>query len=146
MLPMKETQPLSLTRPWTLWGLSLLILGAGALNLWLAWDHTLHAGRYRDLGVSYPPLLRAALALGWGIAFGAAGIVLLRRKPHARRWILLVASNFGGFCVLWLSVFARSDAARARVSFVAALVVMGVGLLAWVLSWRRIRDRLSIDR
>lgn len=124
--------------------LSLLLLGTGVLNLWLALDHTLRAGHYRALGVSYPPLLRAALALGWSGAFGGAGIALLRRHRRARRWILLVASNFGVFSVLWLSVFAESDAARARVPFVAVVAVVCVVLLAWVLSWQRIRAHLHL--
>lgn len=140
---MSNTRTHSAPRPWTLWGIALLLTGMGALNLWLALDHTLHAGDYRALGISYPPLLRASLALLWGLAWGVAGIALLRRTPHSRRWILLVASNYSVFSVLWLSVFAESDAARARVPFVAVLAAGSVVALAWVLSWRRITTRLQ---
>jgi CHASE2 domain-containing sensor protein len=120
--------------------LTLLLLGISVINLWLALDHALHAGHYRTLGVSYPPLLRALLALIWGLAWGAAGIALLRHTRHARRWILLVASNYGVFSVLWLSVFAESDAARTRVPFIAALTAICIALLAWVTSWKRLRE------
>ncbi len=54
-------------RPWLVWGLSLIAFLAAVVNLRLALDEAINAGEYRALGVSYPPLLRSALALAWGI-------------------------------------------------------------------------------
>jgi len=126
-------------RPWTLWGLSLIIAALGIINVALALDHTLNAGHYRDLGVSYPPLLRAALALGWGAGLLACGWGLLRRQRWARRWLLVVVSNYAAFNVLWMVAFARSDFSRGRWAFQATLAVGLVAVLGWVMRWRRIR-------
>lgn len=126
-------------RPWTLWALSLIIAAIGAANVALALDHALHAERYRALGVSYPPLLRAALALGWGGVLLALAIGLAWRDRRARRWALLVLSNYGAFGVLWMSVYAESSFDRGRIGFQAALTLVLLALLAWVLRWKRIR-------
>ena len=126
-------------RPWTLWAFSLILALIGAYNLLLAWDNLAHAGEYGDLGVSYPPRLRAAAALIWGIAFVAVGIGLARRKGWARRSVVLVLSNYGAFGVLWLLVYARSDFGRERIPFQAALTAALVGLVAWIMRWRRMR-------
>ncbi len=126
-------------RPWTLWALSVSLAALGAMNVALAADQTLHAARYRALGVSYPPLLRAVLALGWGVGFLVLGCGLARRKRWAWRWAWPLACNYGVFSVLWLWVFAASDFARGRVPFLAALTVAWIALLGWVLRWRRIR-------
>ncbi len=128
-------------RPWLLWALSLVIAAIGAINVLLAWDHVARAGHYRDLGVSYPPLLRAGFALLWGVLFVVFGVGLARRRCWARRWILVLASNYGAFGVLWMIVFAASDFARGRIVFQAALTAGLIALLAWLLRWRRIRCR-----
>ncbi|RPI99736.1 MAG: hypothetical protein EHM39_05995 [Chloroflexi bacterium] len=126
-------------RPWFLWGFSLLVILLGAANLLLAFDQARHADQYRDLGVSYPPLLRAAFALGWGLALVLAGIELARRRPWARRWILIVLSNYGAFRVLWLMVYAQSDYSRGRIVFKAALAAGLIGLVVWIMRGRRVR-------
>ncbi|MCZ7541425.1 MAG: hypothetical protein M5U29_16230 [Anaerolineae bacterium] len=126
-------------RPWTLWALGLIVILIGAANLALALDHAWHAGRYRALGVSYPPLLRAALALGWAALLLALGAGLARRKRWARRWLVLALSNYGASGVLWTIAFARADFARQRIAFQAVLVVLLVGAAAWVMRWRRVR-------
>jgi len=126
-------------RPWTLWALSLTVILVGVANLALALDHACHAGRYRALGVSYPPLLRAALALGWAVLLLALGVGLARRKRWARRWLVFALSNYGAFGVLWTIGFARADFARQRIAFQAVLVVLLVGAVAWVMRWRRVR-------
>jgi hypothetical protein len=126
-------------RPWFLWWFSLIITWIGLYNLSLAVDHVRHADTYRALGVSYPPLLRAGFALLWGILFVALGIGLARQKSTARRWILIILSNYGLFNVLWLMVFARSDFARSRIPFHATLTLLLIALVGWVLRWRRMR-------
>lgn len=126
-------------RPWFLWWFSLIIIGIGLYNLSLALDHIRQAEAYRALGISYPPLLRAVMALIWGILFVALGIGLARRKSTARRWTLIVLSNYGLFNVLWLMVFAQSDFARSRIPFQAALTVLLVVLVGWMQRWRRMR-------
>jgi predicted outer membrane lipoprotein len=113
--------------------LSLIIILIGVYNLWLAGDQALHAGTYRDLDVSYPPLLRAACALIWGIAFTGIGIRLARRQRWARRAGLILACNYGVFNVLWLSVYAESDYSRDRIAFQAALTASLIGIAAWIL-------------
>lgn len=135
MLPMSERTK----RPWTLWTLSLIILLVGAYNGWLALDHALNAAHYRDLGVSYPPLLRAGTALGWSAALLALGAGLARRRAWARRWLVIVLSNYGAFGVLWLVVYAESDFSRGRIAFQAALTALLLGLVAWIMRWRRVR-------
>jgi hypothetical protein len=126
-------------RPWFLWAFSLLVILLGAANLLLALDHVRHAGHYRDLGVSYPPLLRAALALGWGIALVWAGTGLARRQAWARRWILIVLSNYGAFRVLWLIVYARSDYSRGRIAFEVVFTLVLIGLAVWIIRGSRVR-------
>lgn len=130
-------------RPWLLWTLSLLVALTGAANLWLAGDHVLHAGHYRDLGVSYPPLLRAACALAWGAALITFGAGMAWRRQWARRWILVLLSNYGVFGVLWMVVFAASDFGRGRIAFQAVLTVALLAVCAWVLRRRRIRIRFE---
>lgn len=126
-------------RPWTLWALSLVVILVGVANLALALDHAWHAGHYRARGVSYPPLLRAALALGWAALLLALGVGLARRQRWARRWLVLALSNYGAFGVLWLVIYARSDYDRGRIAFQAALTALLLALAAWVLRWRRVR-------
>jgi hypothetical protein len=122
-----------------LWMLSLIIGGIGVYNLLLAWDHLRYAAHYQDLGVSYPPKLRAAFALIWGVVLIVLGIGLIRRHPWARRWILIILSNYGAFGVLWLLIYAQSDFSQGRVAFQAALTAILVALVGWVMMWRRIR-------
>ncbi|MBI5959255.1 MAG: hypothetical protein HY866_11000, partial [Chloroflexi bacterium] len=129
--------PSGTRRPWTLWFFSLIIMLIGLYNLLLALDHVGRAGEYRDLGVSYPPLLRAGFALGWGMTLLAVGIGLARRRRWARRWILIVLSNYGAFSVLWLTVYTESDYSRGRIGFMAALAAGLVLAAAWILRWRR---------
>jgi hypothetical protein len=88
-------------------------------------------------------LLRAGFALVWGALFVGFGVALARRRAWARRWILLLASNYGAFGVLWMIVFAASDFARGRVLFQAALTLVLLALLALLLRWRRIRCRFE---
>jgi hypothetical protein len=126
-------------RPWSLWIFSLIVAGIGVYNLALALDQVRHAGYYRMLGVSYPPLLRAVTALAWGMILLALGSGLARRQRWSRRWTLLILSNYGAFSVLWLVVFARSDFGRGRIVFQAALTAILVALAGWVIHWRRIR-------
>ena len=125
--------------PWSLWLFSLIMVLISVYNLLLAFDHVRHAAYYRDLGVSYPPLLRAAFALVWGVVFLMFGIGMARRKPCARRWLLILLSNYGLFGVLWLMVFARSDFGRGRIAFHAVLTAVLIVLAAWIMRWRRMR-------
>jgi len=126
-------------RPWTLWGFSLVIQLIGVYNLLLALAHIRHAEMYRALGVSYAPLVRAALAGTWGGIFLLAGVALAFRRRWARRWIVVILSNYGMFGVLWLIVFARSDFARQRVVFQAVVTAVLVVLAAGIMRWRRVR-------
>jgi hypothetical protein len=126
-------------RPWTLWLIGLIVILVGGYNLLLALDNVRRAGYYRDLGVSYPPLLRAATALAWGVGFVALGIGLVRRHRRARRWTWLLVSNYGAFHVLWLIVFARSDFGRDRIAFQAVLAAVTVVLVVWVMRWQQVR-------
>lgn len=125
-------------RPWTRRGFGLIVVLLGVYNLLLALDNVLNAMEYRDLGVSYPPLLRAALALGWGVPLLALGIGVLRRKRWARRWWLILLSNYGAFNVLWLIIFAESDFSRGRAAFQAVVTALLLGLAAAILRWRRV--------
>jgi len=136
---MPDEAPYPSRRPWTLWLISLVMLLVGVYNLLLALDNLRRAGYYRDLGVSYPPLLRAATALAWGVGFLALGIGLVRRRWQARRWAWVLVSNYGLFHVLWLIMFARSDFGRGRIAFEAILTAAIVVLVAWVMRWRRVR-------
>ncbi len=126
-------------RPWTLWAFSAIVALIAAVNAALALDHVAHAADYRALGVSYPPLLRAGFALIWAAALGALAVGLARRRAWARRWILVILSNYGAFGVLWLVIYARSDYDRGRIAFQAALTALLLALAAWALRWRRVR-------
>jgi hypothetical protein len=136
---MPDEPPYPSRKPWTLWLIGLIVILIGVYNLLLALDNVRRAGYYRDLGVSYPPLLRAATALAWGAGFLALGIGLVRRRRRARRWAWVVVSNYGLFHVLWLIVFARSDFGRGRIAFEAVLTAALVVLAAWVMRWRQVR-------
>ena len=127
------------TKPWSLWAFSLIIALIGVYNLALGLDHAMHAAHYRDLGVSYPPLLRAALALFWGVAWLTFARGLALRKNWARRWLVIFTSNYGAFGVLWMIGFADSDFGRGRIAFQAAITVLLVALAAWALRWQRMR-------
>ncbi len=123
----------TLRRPWLVWGLSLIALLTAVYNLLLALDQALNAGEYRALGVSYPPLLRAVLALAWGIGLVRRSVSGWRGgEPWARRGLLILLSNYGVFGVLWLVVFAQSDFSRGRIPFQIALTAVLLGLVAWI--------------
>lgn len=126
-------------RPWLLWGLAAVVIGIAVVNGALAWDHARNASAYRDLGVSYPPELRALLAAGWCALLSVLGVGLFCRKRWARRWILVILSNYGAFGVLWLLVYAQSDYSRGRIAFQAVVTALLIGLLAWMMRWRRLR-------
>ena len=128
-------------RPWLLWALSAAVALTGAANLLLAADHALRAAHYRALGVSYPPLLRALFAAGWGAVLLALAIGMARRRRWAQQWILIILSNYGAFGVLWLVAYAASDFGRERIAFQAVLTVVLLLVLAWLLRRRRIRCR-----
>jgi len=139
MRGMSHHQPISTPRPWTRWGFSLALALTGVYNLLLALDNARHAGTYRALDVSYPPLLRTALALGWGAAFVLLGVALARRNRWVWRWGWLLVCNYGAFSVLWMIVFAESDYSRGRIGFHAVLTAILVGLAVWIMRWRRVR-------
>jgi hypothetical protein len=136
---MTERYHITPRRPWLLWTLSLIALLVAALNLRLALDQAVNAGEYRALGVSYPPLLRSALALAWGIGFAAVGIGLARRQAWARRGLLVLVSNYGAFGVLWLVVYAQSDFSRDRLPFQLAVTAALIAAVAWITRWQRVR-------
>jgi hypothetical protein len=129
---------LQYAHPWTRWGFGLIIVLLSVYNLLLALDNVSHAGDYRDLGVSYPPLLRAVLALGWSGLLLALGIGVLRRKRWTQRGWLILLSNYGAFNVLWLIVFAESDFSRGRIAFQAVATLALLGLAAAILRWRHV--------
>lgn len=131
-------------RPWSLLILTLVVLLIGVYNALLALDHVRHADDYRALGVSYPPLLRAGLALVWSAVLLAAGAGLWSRRRWARRWLVAILSNYGAFGVLWLIVFARSDFARGRIAFQAVVTALLVGLVAWIMRWSRVRVAFDV--
>jgi hypothetical protein len=131
-------------RPWSLLLLTLVVLLIGVYNALLTLDHVRHAGDYRALGVSYPPLLRAGLALIWSAVLLATGAGLWNRHPWARRWLVVVLSNYGAFGVLWMIVFARADFARGRIAFQAVVTALLVGLVAWIMRWGRIRAAFNV--
>lgn len=126
-------------RPWSLWAFSLIVAAMGVYNLALALDHVRHADEYRALAISYPLLLRAALALVWAVLLLALAAGLVRRRPWARRWSLILLSNYGAFGVLWMVVFARTDYARGRVGFQAAVTFLLLVLAGLALRARRIQ-------
>jgi hypothetical protein len=123
-------------RPRLLWALALLLAAVGVANLALALDHVRHAERYRALGVSYPPLLRAGWGALWAIVLLTLAAGLIGRRPWAYRWAALVVSNYAAFSVLWSIGFARADFARQRLLFQGALSA-GVALAAWWVIRRR---------
>jgi len=125
--------------PWTLWILCAVLAAIALINAALAWDHVQRADEYRALGVSYPPLLRAGFALVWAVVLGALALELARRRRWARRWILVVLSNYGAFGVLWLVIYARSDFDQERIAFHAVLTAVLILLAAWIMRWQRIR-------
>jgi hypothetical protein len=140
MQPLSQpSRPDTPPRPWTLWAFALIVALVGVYNLLLAWDQSRHAGTYRDLGVSYPPLLRALFALMWGIVFLGFGATLARRRSWARRWIVVLVSSYGAFDVLWLVVYAESDFGRDQIPFRAALAVIAAAITALIMRWRRVR-------
>lgn len=119
--------------------LSLIITGIGFYNLLLAWDQRHNADYYQKLGVSYQPERRAALALIWGAVLIVWGVGLFMKATWARRWILIILSNYGAFGVLWLLIYARSDFSKGRIAFQVAVTTALVDLVAWIMTWRRIR-------
>jgi hypothetical protein len=119
--------------------LSLIITGIGFYNLLLAWDQRHNAAYYQELGVSYRPKQRADIALLWGAILIVLGIGLIRRHPWARRWILIILSNYGAFGVLWLLIYAQSDFSQGRIVFQAVLTTGLIVLVGWIMTWRRIR-------
>lgn len=132
-------------RPWALWMFCAILAAIAVINAALAWDHVLRADEYRALGVSYPPLLRAGFALIWAGALGAFAVGLAWRRRWARRWILVVLSNYGAFGVLWLVIYARSDFDQGRIAFQAVLTAALIALVAWMMRWRRIRRAFEPD-
>lgn len=136
---MSHLLPRPARRPWSLWAFSLIIAGMGAYNLALALDHMRRAADYRALDISYPPLLRAALALIWAALLLVLAAALARRRPWARRWTLVILSNYGAFGVLWMLLFARTDFARGRIGFQAVVTVLLLIVAGAILRWRRIR-------
>lgn len=136
---MSHLLPRPAHRPWSLWAFSLIIAGIGAYNLALAIDHTRHAADYRALDISYPPLLRAALAVVWAVLLLGLAVALACRRTWARRWTLVILSNYGAFGVLWMLLFARTDFARGRIGFQAVVTVLLLVLAGAALRWRRIR-------
>ncbi|HML24135.1 MAG TPA: hypothetical protein PKD09_20950 [Aggregatilinea sp.] len=126
-------------RPWSLWTFGLIVAALGLYNLALALDHVRRADDYRALAVSYPPLLRAALALVWAVLLLAFAAGLIRCRPWARRWSLILLSNYGAFGVLWMVVYARTDFARGRIGFQAAVTVLLLVLAGVVLRGRQFR-------
>jgi hypothetical protein len=137
--PVRRTETRSSPRPWTRWAVSLALALTGVYNLLLALDNARHAEEYRALGVSYPPLLRAALALAWGAAFVTLSVSLVRRERWVWRWGWAVVSNYGVFSVLWIIVFAESEYNQGRIGFQTVLTAVLAVLAIGMLRWRRVR-------
>jgi len=122
-----------------LWLVALLLAAIGAANLALVLDHARHADRYRALGVSYPPLLRAGWGLLWAIVLLTLAAGLIGRRSWAYRWTALVVSNYAALSVLWSIGFARADFARQRLPFQVALAAGLAAVLWWVMRRRDVR-------
>ncbi len=129
-LTMTAVNPGRVRRPRSLWLVALLLVAIGAANLALALDHARHADRYRTLGVSYPPLLRAGWGLLWAIVLLTVAAGLIGRRPWARRGAVLAVSNYAALSVLWSIGFARADFARQRIPFQVA-VAAGLAVATW---------------
>jgi hypothetical protein len=127
---MTDVNPRRARRPRLLWLVALMLAAIGAANLALALDHARHADRYRALGVSYPPLLRAGWGLLWAVVLLTLAAGLIGRRPWAHRGAVLVVSNYVALSVLWSIGFARADFARQRLPFQVA-VAAGLAVVTW---------------
>ncbi len=136
---MTDANPRRVRRPRLLWLVALLLIAIGAANLTLALDHARHADRYRALGVSYPPLLRAGWGLLWAIVLLTLAAGLIGRRSWAYRWTALVVSNYAGLSVLWSIGFARADFARQRLPFQVAATAGLAVVLWWVMRRQNVR-------
>ncbi|GEM_PF-740179 len=138
--------PFMVKRPWTLWIFCLIIALLGVYNLLLALDQVRRADEYNELGLSYPPPLRAGCALVWGIALLGTAWHLAQRRRHARRWTFVILSNYGLFGVLWLLIYARSDYSRGRILFQVFITLLLLLIAAGVMRWPRVRRAFSDPR
>ena len=141
---MSEDSSYSPNHPWILWGFSLINLLAGVINLRLALDQALHAGRIPRAGCVVSATAAGRDRAGVGrCTFVVFGIGLIRRRQWARRWILILVSNYAAVSVLWLVVYAESDYSRGRIVVQAMIAAGLVGLAAWIVRGRRIQLGVS---
>ena len=105
-----------------------------------AWQE---ADLYAALGVSFPVPLEIVLSAVWGVALLSVSWGLWKLHTGARRAALILLPVYGVFTIAWLAIFARSDYDSGRLPFLVLMSALGVLLLLWMLTRRRVREAFA---
>ncbi len=123
---------LSRRAPYGLIGVLILIALVNGIE---AAQTLLDASAQYALTVSYSPVVRVAASVFWMTLCLRSAYELIRRSAHAIVRSALLLTAYGGWGVLWLILFARSDYDRGRIVFQAAMTVLLL-IPVWVTGWR----------
>lgn len=81
--------------------------------------------------VSLPVQVNAGLSLVWASAFFLVTVSLLRHQPNAKRAVGWLITGFILYSGLRLLLFARADYDRARLPFLAGIIIVLLMLSGW---------------
>jgi hypothetical protein len=94
------------------------------------------AATYAALAVPLSPTVRLAFAGFWALALAILAFDLIRRRGWARWWAAPLFTLYAASHWAWQALFFRADYDRGRLPFQAALSVVLL-LPVWWMVWRR---------
>ncbi len=106
----------------------------GIVNLATALRAAQLSSVYAALEVSFPPVVQAVAAAGWGVGFLWGAWRLWRLRNGSRRWVLVLVGTYGLFQVAWWRAFARSDYALGRWPWATLVTTLVVAFIFWYLN------------
>ena len=110
-------------------GSRYLVIGLAVVNGLTAIQTLNDLSAQTALGLSYPPLLRAGIAMLWTILFSGVTVGFFRQSALARRLFAPAITAYCLWSLLWLVVFARADYDRGRSMFQLAITLIVLTLI-----------------
>lgn len=114
-----------------LWWQTLILAVQGFGRVWFVLRDV---GRYQAVVLHLPFELYLSVALIWGILMAKLTWGIWRRKQWAIRRLWLILLGYWLFWLGWLAIFAQSAGEQKRLPFLFGLMLVIVGLNAWLIN------------
>ena len=132
--------PASRSRPGVVTTLALAVLLLAVTNLTGVFVAVRRWPVYEALDLSLPLWALTAFRAAWGLAWLALAWGLWRVSPWARGGMFVALPLYLLLVLGQQAVFVRGDYERGRLPFLAAISVLSMALVAFILTRRRIQQ------